>query len=421
MSLDISLFLPFDEAIAWAKSKEVILPDDYYGNRIGIARAQAFSVAGLASLDQLDAVKQSLDNALAQGTSFFDWQKQIKDGVIPLDLPNHRLDNIFRTNTQSAYMAGRWQQLTDSSDDNEPTYLMYDAVNDSRTRPAHKAMDNVIKPMDDPFWKSNYPPNGFRCRCTVRRLSKKQAERMSGITPDNKIPDHAKADKGWDYNVGLSRFDGIKLALEQKLERCKRLGFSANSGNCNDLAAQLLHKISVKIATISGMNSKKEPEKALVTQNDWKHYKLADTRAVSVDIMSESPGLVHKAQTRTEALSVFMSAIGFVKSSLEVVSPIETVIFEQSKMTHFVEKEDAKRERYANYILPTIMNPFEVWQSIYSDGSTRNIYIGLFKEGEHFIVTTWVDESGSIFWNAMPVDRKKNYLNNQRKGILMFK
>ncbi len=104
------------------KARGVVLPDDYYGNRIGIARAEAFSIAGLASLDQLEAVKQSLDTAIEKGVGYSAWIKQVEDGLIPLDLPAHRLDNIFRTNVQGAYMAGRWDSIQSNKLDRP--YLM---------------------------------------------------------------------------------------------------------------------------------------------------------------------------------------------------------------------------------------------------------------------------------------------------------
>jgi SPP1 gp7 family putative phage head morphogenesis protein len=207
--------LTFDEAVAWAKQRNVVLPDEYYGSLAGIARAQAFSVAGLASIDQIEAVKAALDNYLMQGKPFGNFVNDVKDGIIPIDLPKSRLDNIFRTNIQGAYNAGRYAAQQDFKESRP--YLMYDAINDSRTRPSHRAMDNIIKPMDDPFWETHYPPNGYRCRCHVRSLSIEQAEKKGGTTLN--VPANAKPDEGWDYNGGKDRLSGVKQAVKQKLEQ----------------------------------------------------------------------------------------------------------------------------------------------------------------------------------------------------------
>jgi SPP1 gp7 family putative phage head morphogenesis protein len=93
----------------------------------------------------------------------------------------HRLDNIFRTNIQGCYNRGRWERFVAVKD--EQLYLMYDAINDNRVRPAHLAMDNIIRPVDDAFWVQHAPPNGYRCR--VISLSADQAKARSGQNTDN--------------------------------------------------------------------------------------------------------------------------------------------------------------------------------------------------------------------------------------------
>ncbi len=48
-------------------------------------------------------------------------------------------------------------------------YLEYVTARDGHVRPEHQALDGIILPIDDPFWKSYYPPNGWNCRCTVKK------------------------------------------------------------------------------------------------------------------------------------------------------------------------------------------------------------------------------------------------------------
>ena len=45
---------------------------------------------------------------------------------------SYRLQNIFRTNLQSAYAVGQWQSIEDNKE--TAPFLMYDAVEDHRTR-----------------------------------------------------------------------------------------------------------------------------------------------------------------------------------------------------------------------------------------------------------------------------------------------
>jgi uncharacterized protein with gpF-like domain len=55
--------------------------------------------------------------------------------------------------------------------------MVDDVIVDSRTRPGHLAMDGVIRPVRDPLWKRWTPPCGHRCRCTLRQVSAREAQR----------------------------------------------------------------------------------------------------------------------------------------------------------------------------------------------------------------------------------------------------
>ena len=213
--LAVGFNVPFKEAIAATKARGVVLPEKYYGELQGIHRALNYSIAGVASLDQLQAVLNSHEDALKNGTTFKEWQNDVR--VQDLGLSKARLDNIYRTNIQSAYNRGRWEQYVENKA-NRP-YLMYDAINDSRVRPSHLAMDGIIRPVGDSFWDTNYPTNGFRCRCRCISLSQSQAAQRSknGTGLNQKITPEMKPDKGWDYNVGEDLTVGIEQAVEQRL------------------------------------------------------------------------------------------------------------------------------------------------------------------------------------------------------------
>ena len=176
----------FIEAIAYALSREVVLPDDYYDKMTPVQRQQAVSIAGLAQTEQIKHVMGLVNTELVDGGTFADFQKAVKQGDININLPQHRLDNIFRTNVQGAYGRGRWYQQQQNKA--ERPYLMRDGINDSRQRDSHRALDGIIRPIDDPFWDTHYPPDDYRCRCVARSLTKEQAE-AKGITTDINLPD----------------------------------------------------------------------------------------------------------------------------------------------------------------------------------------------------------------------------------------
>jgi SPP1 gp7 family putative phage head morphogenesis protein len=126
---------------------------------------------------------------LESGGTFADFQKLVDESGI--ELSESHLDNVFRTNIQNAYARGKWSHQQQNKD--KRPYLEYMAINDSRVRPSHLALDGVIRHIDDPFWQKWYPTNGYRCRCTTNAITEKQAIRK-GITPDDDLPD-----TGWSF------------------------------------------------------------------------------------------------------------------------------------------------------------------------------------------------------------------------------
>lgn len=47
---------------------------------------------------------------------------------------------------------------------------------DNRVRDSHKAFHGLILPKEHSFWRNNYPPNGWGCRCKTQVLSKDEAK-----------------------------------------------------------------------------------------------------------------------------------------------------------------------------------------------------------------------------------------------------
>jgi SPP1 gp7 family putative phage head morphogenesis protein len=230
--------VPFREAIEWAKARGVVLPEVYYGALQGLARAMAFSVSGLSSLDQLQAILDSLAEATERGESFNTWKKRVRDGEIPLTLPRHRLENIYRTNIQGHYARGRCEQMARAND--ARPWRLYDAVNDSRTRPSHAAMDGFVARHDDPIWRTWTPPCGYQCRCRVIALSDRQVEQYrQADAKRQQDPDLANArriaitggpDTGWDYSVCEEPTRGIEDAIQRRKAGCGGEQFAARSG-----------------------------------------------------------------------------------------------------------------------------------------------------------------------------------------------
>lgn len=93
-----------------------------------------------------------------------------------------------------------YKQMTEPGVKALRPYWQYDAVNDSKTRPSHLAMDGRVFMADDPIWDTWFPPNGFKCRCTVKTLSKRQMEQR-GLTVETEAPRAARLEDGRFVNI----------------------------------------------------------------------------------------------------------------------------------------------------------------------------------------------------------------------------
>ena len=106
-------------------------------------------------------------------------------------------------------------------------YLMYDAVDDNRTRPEHASWDGIVLPVDAPWWDTHMPLNGWGCRCGVIQMDENDladnglevsqhpdTETYNWKNPNTnrteKIP--VGIDAGFDFNIGQAR---LSLLVEQ--------------------------------------------------------------------------------------------------------------------------------------------------------------------------------------------------------------
>lgn len=117
-------------------------------------------------------------------------------GITPKN--GYQLETIFRTHTQLAYGAGRWQADQDEAVQEILWGYTYYTVGDDRVREEHAALDGVTLPKDHPLWASIWPPNGWNCRCQVVPVFSER----DVVEPDE--DDFSGPDEGFDFNPGLA-------------------------------------------------------------------------------------------------------------------------------------------------------------------------------------------------------------------------
>lgn len=191
------------------------------------AHHKSFTVAKVTRVDLLNDIFTSLADAKATGETFSDWKKKLKptlqkkgwwgkkDIIDPktgevkeVYIGARRLRTIFNTNMRVAYSVQRHDSMSKLTIE---VYWRYSSMFLPNSRDAHEKINGTLLHRDDPFWQTNYPPNGWNCHCKVRAYSEKQAKKK-GMTISKKAPDSV-ADKDWAYDVG----SGSKVATLSKL------------------------------------------------------------------------------------------------------------------------------------------------------------------------------------------------------------
>lgn len=109
-----------------------------------------------------------------------------KQDVITLN-NNYNLNYLkaeYNHAVASSQMAKKWQDFEQTSDLFD---LQYVAVKDERTRADHKLIDGIIEPVNSDFWNTFYPPNGWNCRCTVKKVKKGTEGKEVSKESENKV------------------------------------------------------------------------------------------------------------------------------------------------------------------------------------------------------------------------------------------
>jgi hypothetical protein len=170
--------LPFEEAVSFMKGR-IPMTKTEWNELESKLRFRSFTVARLAQVDYIEAARGRLISALEKGDGFASTWNDIRaiaseDGA--LNFKPGYWENVFRTNTQTAYTAGKLMQFKD----NPPPAWQLLIIDDSRTSDICRGLiqggkRSLAMPSDHPFWeKYGFPPYHYQCRTGLQAVYQSQ-------------------------------------------------------------------------------------------------------------------------------------------------------------------------------------------------------------------------------------------------------
>jgi SPP1 gp7 family putative phage head morphogenesis protein len=235
--------VPFEEAASFFRNK-VRLPTRAWTDLKEGMHARAFVVAGATKDELLKDLQSSIQRAIDDGTGLAQFRKDFKQIVAKHGWSYTgdssrkgrawRTKVMFETNLSMARAAGRWEQIQRVK--RTRPLLRYVAILDTHVRPDHRRWHGTVLPVDDEWWQTHYPPNGWNCRCTVMSLSRRMMEdfgytesasppqfdpvRRKDPFGDGTIALDRGIDPGFNYNVGEAHV-GLERAIPESFARTR--------------------------------------------------------------------------------------------------------------------------------------------------------------------------------------------------------
>lgn len=413
--------LPPEEAVKWFREKGYALTFDWR-DMMREQHARAFTVAKATHLDLLADIREAVDKAIAGGGTLGEFTKTLKptlqkkgwwgekevdeldvDGkptgetkLVQLGSP-HRLRTIYETNLRQAQAAGRWERFQRTKV--ARPYARYVCLLDGSERAEHRAWHGIVLPLDDAWWSTHAPPNGWGCRCKMQQLSDRDLERYGYKLSEAAPPDEMRLWKNDRTGVTTKVPKGIDPR------------FDYNPGQSPRGYIQPPRKREIALENVKTWKDVRPDGKPLPSAREL--AKRGDmTPAVErwYDIQSEKD-----AGERWNAL------FGG-RDSREVADPLgQQITFSTRGLMHAMAQGGVERASFVPRAKQAVEKPIEIWlqPSRRADGSVvmRTVYIGVF-DGRKQGVVTVVErtDSGHAFWTLYPTDK----IDDRRRGYLQY-
>ncbi len=199
---DAFLAMPFADAVQFFRDKRVISEAEFDSLRDRF-RSGGFIARRLATERLQQVARDAIARLLEQGVTIPEAVRQIRDaesdvsaslGISPVS--SAYLDNVIRTNTATAYGAGRWQAINDPNVRALRPWVQYRTAGDSRVRAGHAALNGLVFASGSELAARYAPPLYYQCRCVMVTISSSQFE-ARGLSEQTARVDATEAEEFW--------------------------------------------------------------------------------------------------------------------------------------------------------------------------------------------------------------------------------
>lgn len=439
--------VPFQEAIDYHRQK-LNLPTWRWTDVWEGGHTSAFVVAGARDEALLTSFNAAIDKAISAGTGLDVFRKDFDRIVAETGWSykggrNWRSRVIWHTNVTQSRNAGRWAQIQRVKE--RRPWLRYVHTTLEHPRLEHKAWHNLVLHVDDAWWDTHFPANGWGCNCQVEAHSDASLRRLGlkpGTAPTIEMVPHRintsagpqtihvpkGIDPGFAYNPGRAAFGGRTSGPPSDASR--PLGPPASSSTPPAPPPARLPPVLPEAGPPPpGVASPSSPPSALPPPATRPQPILPPgERTADLPRLrpAEPPAAFTGAVPRTRSPAAwFDDLFGGPEAVLRDPLGAEVAVG-RFLLDHIADRPDG-RLRFLPLIKPTVEQPAEIWVGFDELPNGRVVlrrrYVRLFDLGRErpiLVVTQWV---GRVLqaWTAMTRDVRSLDVPHVRGGHLIFR
>lgn len=157
---------------------------DFRFEMLAQLRSNIHVFAAFKNYAQINDLAAALVDDQGRARSFNDFKREAESILNTYNKTWLRTE--YELALSSAQMAVKWQDYQDRKE--LLPSIRYVTQNDERVRDGHQLLSGTILPVDDEFWDTYFPPNGYGCRCSTQQVANTNQVRPDTLPNDEQVP-----------------------------------------------------------------------------------------------------------------------------------------------------------------------------------------------------------------------------------------